>query len=210
MQSLSWFDFVTVAMVGLGIWVGRRRGMSGELLDLILWVAIVVLGALVAPGLGQWLSDVVTFSPATGYILAYLILAATLYVIAVMVRRWAGDKLVSGDLFGGLEYYLGMTAGVVHFLCILLAFLAVVHAPRITEDELNRKLKTQRDDLGEIYFPPFGQIQQSIFRDSITGRTVKQHLTIALLKPSGGHKSGRTDNIYRARERLVDDAAGVR
>ena len=35
LELLSWFDFVTVVMVALGVWIGRRRGMSIELLDMV-------------------------------------------------------------------------------------------------------------------------------------------------------------------------------
>ena len=208
---LSWFDFVTVVMVALGIWVGRRRGMSAELLDVLLWIAIVVVGALLTPSLGGWLGQTVGFAPATSYILGYLTLAGTLFLLFFLIRRGFGEKLLSSDTFGSMEYYLGMGAGAIRFLCILLATLAVLHAPKTSQEELDRKLRVQQDDLGSIYFPPLGQIQRTIFRDSITGRVVKEHLDAALLEPSrsAGTRS-RENNIYRARERLVDDASGVR
>jgi uncharacterized membrane protein required for colicin V production len=207
---LSWFDFVTVIMVALGIWVGRRRGMSSELLDMLLWLAIVVVGALVTPSVGGWIGRTVGFAPATSFILGYLSLAGALFFLVFLVRRGVGEKLISSDAFGSFEYYLGMGAGVIRFLCILLATLALLHAPRISQEELDRRIKVQKEDLGSIYFPPFGQIQRGIFEGSITGRTVKEHLSVALLTPkrSAGARSG--ENIYRARERLVDDAGALR
>jgi hypothetical protein len=169
------------------------------------------MNALLTPSLGGWLGQTVGFAPATSYILGYLTLAGTLFLLFFLIRRGFGEKLLSSDTFGSMEYYLGMGAGAIRFLCILLATLAVLHAPKTSQEELDRKLRVQQDDLGSIYFPPLGQIQRTIFQDSITGRVVKEHLDAALLEPSrsAGTRS-RENNIYRARERLVDDASGVR
>jgi len=109
-----------------------------------------------------------------------------------------------------MEYYLGMTAGAVRFMCMLLAVLAVLNGPRISQEELSRQLATQREDLGEIYFPPFGQIQKDIFKGSVTGRTAKQYLNAALVQPASTGRTGSGDNIFRSRERLVDEAGGLK
>ena len=47
-----------------------------------------------------------------------------------------GEKLVTNAVFGNLEYYLGMVAGVVRFACILLFGLALLNAPIVTDKEL--------------------------------------------------------------------------
>jgi hypothetical protein len=64
--------------------------------------------------------------------------------------------------------------------------------------------------LGSVYFPPLGQIQRAIFQGSITGRTVKEHLSAVLLEPQRSSGARNRESIFRARERLVDDAAGLR
>jgi uncharacterized membrane protein required for colicin V production len=207
---ISWFDFVTVIMLAAGIWVGRRRGMSAEILDLIIWLGVVILGALSNAAIGGWLHRNVQFSVGTSHVLAYLLVMSAVLFVGFAIRRVVGAKLVSADTFGKGEYYLGMTAGGVRFLCILLAAMAVLHGPRISQEELNRKLAAQRYDLGEIYFPPFGQIQNTIFKSSLTGRAVEKHLYAALINTDLNMASGPRDNIYRAREREVDEAAGLR
>jgi len=205
----SWFDFVTVIMVAAGIWVGRRRGMSAEILDLILWLGVVVLGGLSNATIGSWLTRNVGFSAGTGHVLAYLLVMGAVLFLGFAVRRWVGAKLVSADTFGSFEYYLGMAAGAIRFLCMLLAAMAILHGPYISQEELNKKIEAQRRSLGEIYFPPFGQIQNSIFKASLTGRMVEKHLYGALIStaPGGGKRPG--DNIYRSRERDVDEAGGL-
>lgn len=210
LELLSWFDFVTVVMVAMGIWVGRRRGMSAELLDMILWLSIVAVGGLLSPAVGNWIGGTTGLSPVASHVLAYLTLASGLFLIVFLLRRWAGEKLVSSDTFGRFEYYLGMGAGVIRFLCILLASLAILNAPKTSQEELDRKLRAQREDLGSVYFPPLGQIQREIFQGSITGRTAKVHLSAMLLQPERSSGGRNRESIFRARERLVDDAAGLR
>ena len=206
----NWFDIVALIVLGVGVWVGRRRGMSAELLDLLLWLAIVILAAQFNPHLGKWLAGAVGFSPTVSFILAYVLVAITLYFLIFLVRRWQGDKLVSGDAFGGFEYYLGMFGGMIHFLCILIAVMAVLHAPRVSDARLQSQLKSQREWAGSIYFPPFGQTQRSIFDGSITGRLISQHLSTLLINVDPDAGRAARDNIYRDRERLVDEAGGTR
>ena len=55
--SLSWVDVMVVALLGVGIWRGRKRGMSEELLDIVKWALIVVVaGFLYEPG-GRFLTS---------------------------------------------------------------------------------------------------------------------------------------------------------
>jgi hypothetical protein len=121
----------------------------------------------------------------------------------------SGEKLLGSDTFGGYEYYLGMVAGAVRFLCILLFILALLHAPQVSQAELDKQLRAQKENLGAIYVPPFGTIQRYILDGSITGRLVKQYLPAQLVcvDPSAG--SGRRgETIYRTREREVDEVIG--
>jgi uncharacterized membrane protein required for colicin V production len=42
---ISWFDFVVLVFVIVGILRGRKRGMSQELLDFFMWIGMVAAGA---------------------------------------------------------------------------------------------------------------------------------------------------------------------
>ena len=49
--SLSWVDLAVALLLGVGLWRGRKRGLSEELLDIIKWTLIVlVAGLLYEPG----------------------------------------------------------------------------------------------------------------------------------------------------------------
>jgi uncharacterized membrane protein required for colicin V production len=206
--AISWFDLFAVAMIGVGVFVGRKRGMSSELLDVLAWVAIVLGGAYLYPRLSQTLVSVTGLSQTTSHITSYLIIATLVFSLFLVIKRNFGEKLVSADFFGGFEYYLGMVAGAFRFLCIVVFILAVLHGPRVTDEQLNRQLAAQNESLGSIYFPPFGSIQRHIFRSSITGQTVEQHLQFALVTTDASFSSPQREGIGRRREREVNDVIG--
>jgi len=203
--SYNWFDLVAGAMLIIGFFVGRKRGMSLELLTLLQWVAIVFLGALACDPFGRMLADFSGLNPTLTYITAYLLTAIGIKIIFVLLRRMTGEKLVTKAVFGNMEYYLGMAAGVARFACILLFVLALLNARQITKQELEAQLKYQKDWAGSIYFPPFGVIQQTIFEESLTGRAVKQYMSAQLINVDPSAAGASTETIGRRREREVDE-----
>src|SRR5438046_5895575 len=96
--SYNWFDLVVLAMLIVGIVVGRKRGMSLELLSLLQWLVIVFVGAMVAGPFGKMLADLCGISPVVTYITAYLLTAIVIKVLFVVIRRMSGEKLLSGDV----------------------------------------------------------------------------------------------------------------
>jgi uncharacterized membrane protein required for colicin V production len=204
--SFNWFDLFVLVMLVVGIFVGRKRGMSMELLSVLQWLLIVFAGAMACGPLGKMLSDLSGMSPVLTYITAYLLAAIAIKIIFVMIRRMAGEKLVAGDVFGNFEYYLGMLAGLVRFACIVLFVMALLNAQQVSKAEIDAQLKAQREWAGSIYFPPFGVIQRGIFEDSFTGRAVKQYLSAQLINvdPAAGRGAAH-ESIGRRREREVND-----
>jgi len=201
----NWFDLVTLALLVVGFFVGRKRGMSLELLTVLQWIAIVFLGALACDPLGRMFADFSGLNPTLTYITAYLLTAIGIKILFVLIRRMTGEKLVGNTMFGNMEYYLGMGAGMVRFACILLFALALINAKHYTKAEIDAKLKHQQDWAGSIYFPPFGVIQQTIFEESLTGRAVKQFLSAQLINVDPAAAGGATETIGRRREREVDE-----
>jgi len=209
--SINWFDLATVAVVILGVMVGRKRGMSVELLAVVQWLLIIFVGAMAYDPLGRLLADVSGLGATVSFVTAYLLVAGGIKIAFVVLKRMTGEKLLGSDTFGGYEYYLGMVAGGVRFLCILLFALALLHAPQVSKAELDKQLRTQKDDLGEVYFPPFGSIRSYILDESFTGRLVQQYLPAQLIRVDSSAGSGRAgENIYRTREREVDEVIGPR
>jgi uncharacterized membrane protein required for colicin V production len=204
--GVNWFDLVALVMVAVGVFVGRKRGMSAELLDLVQWLLIIFVAAMASDPLGRALADITGFSPLSTFVMAYLLTAGVIKLLFVTIKRMAGEKLVGSDVFGGFEYYLGMAAGGIRFACITLFALALLNAKPVTDAQLAAQVKYQNDNLGSVYFPPFGSIQRSVFRDSFTGKLVKDYLSAQLINvdPAAGSGVSR-ENIGQARKREVDD-----
>jgi len=201
----NWFDLVAGAVLIVGFFVGRKRGMSLELLTVLQWLAIVFLGALACDPLGRMFADFSGLNPTLTYITAYLLTAIGIKILFVLIRRMTGEKLVGNTVFGNMEYYLGMGAGVVRFACILIFALALLNAKHYTKAEIEAKLKYQKDWAGSIYFPPLGEIQQTIFEDSLTGRAVKQFMSAQLINVDPSAAGAATETIGRRREREVEE-----
>jgi len=204
--SFNWFDLFVLVMLVVGVFVGRKRGMSMELLSVLQWLLIVFAGAMACGPLGKMLSDLSGMSPVLTYITAYLFAALVIKIVFVVIRRMAGEKLVAGDVFGNFEYYLGMVAGLVRFACIVLFVMALLNAQQVSKAEIDAQLKAQREWAGSIYFPPFGVIQRGIFEGSFTGRAVKQYLSAQLINVDSAAGRGVShESIGRTREREVNE-----
>ena len=200
----NWFDLLVVVFLGVGIMRGRKRGMSEELLDVLQWLCIVVVGALLYEPFGKAIASATNFSPFVSNITAYAAIAVLLKLAVSAFKRAVGEKLVHSDAFGNFEYYLGMAAGAVRFLCILLFSINFLHAKHISEAERAATAKMQADNFGSISFPTFSSLQQGIFHESATGPFLRKHLRAQLLEPVSGGGS-RGDTIGRRRERAVDE-----
>jgi uncharacterized membrane protein required for colicin V production len=202
--TLTWFDLMVLGLVAYGIFRGRKRGMSEELLDVFQWLCIVVLGALLYSPLGKSLAHFAGFPLLLSNILAYAFVAIVIKFSFAAVKRSVGEKLVHSDAFGRFEYYLGMLAGSVRCLCILIFALSFLHAKYISDGERAATARMQAENFGSISFPTMGSLQQTVFYESHAGKFIKKHLREQLIQPTvGGGPAG--ESIARRRERDVDD-----
>ena len=179
------FDLFLVAMLVVGIYQGRKRGMSGELLNMIKWLAILLVCALAYEPIGSLFGQTVSvFSTLTCYLIAYGGAAIVVLLLFVAVNRALGGKLTGSDLFGRAEYYLGMGSGLVRFACILLVALAVLNARHYTTQEVRAEEAFQNDVYGSHYFPTLYTVQSTVFEKSATGPWIRENLSFLLIKPT--------------------------
>jgi uncharacterized membrane protein required for colicin V production len=202
--NLSVFDLFFLVFLAIGILRGRKRGISEELLDLIQWIGVVVGAALAYPGIGGALITYAKFPTLLANLLGYIIAAATIVFLFKNLKRGIGEKLVQGDVFGRFEFYLGMVAGFVRFLCIAIFLLALLHAKYSTPQERERIAKLQRDNFGSISFPTFDEMQYSVFYKSASGNLIRTNFSLLLIRPVAPGPDRSANTIARRREAEVN------
>jgi uncharacterized membrane protein required for colicin V production len=204
---LNWFDFVVIVCVIVGIYRGRKRGMSEELLPLLMWLSIVIGAGMGYAPLSEWSSRYTHLSPLISNIAAYLLIMAVIKGIFVLIKRMAGEKLLGADLFGRTEYYLGMLSGVIRWLCMVIVGLALMQSRLVTDDELAKLIKQDKDIYGSTFFPRFGEVQRDIFKRSFTGPYATQYVGRYLIEPvSYNDPMKKRETIGgKAREREIED-----
>src|SRR5260221_5679333 len=161
--AFNWFDILVLVVLLLGIIRGRKRGISEELLEVLQWLLIVVVAALLYLPLGNMLADFTHMTLLASYIVSYLLVAFSIKLIFSMIKRMVGEKLVQADTFGGMEYYLGMLAGALRFLCVLIVALAILNSKFISKAERLAEKKMQSDNFGTINFPTLATLHEVVF-----------------------------------------------
>ena len=205
--QLGWFDFVVTALLVVGVLHGRRKGMTGELFDVFQWLLIVVGGSYAYTPVGAVIREYLPMDPMACSLTAYFLVAFLIKIAMTAVKHKIGERLIKSDLFGRMEFYLGMMGGAMRYACMLLMFMAVLNAKYISPGELARVAKMQKDNFGEITFPTLGSVQQDIFKKSLVGQLTKKHLSNQLIYAAGDkpkHESNR-EGIGKRRTKELED-----
>jgi uncharacterized membrane protein required for colicin V production len=208
MKIINWFDILVVLLLIVGIFHGRKRGMSLELLPLLQMLIIVVGGSLVYAPIGRKLAEWTngTMTLLVSFICAYLLVGIVTYMIFSNIKRAVGEKLVGGDIFGSMEYYFGMVAGMLRYACYILVGLALLHAKPIDYETEKAYRKTEKDNLGNITFPTYTSIQSAVFDKSEVGTLTRKHAAHLLISATAPNsKAKKSQPIAKKREQAIDD-----
>ena len=181
-MPFNWFDIAILLVLFLGLRSGRKHGMSEEIILVIKWLAIILVGGLGYAVVGDVISENSVFSHLSSYLMAYAVIALGITVTFLVIKKMANGKLVGSDVFGSGEYYLGMIAGVVRYTCILIFGLALLNAPLYTKQQIDADLKFQNDVYGSNFFPKLYTVQQDIFEKSFIGPHIHNELGFLLIK----------------------------
>lgn len=206
----NWFDILVLALLILGIVRGRKLGMSGELLPLLQWAAIVVVGAYAHDPLGRQIKGVLSISLGWSKLAAYLAIGLVIVTITGILRKKMGEKLVSQDLFGKGEFYLGMTAGMVHHALILVAALALLNSVSYTKAELEASRKKAVENLGSDFFgwAHPARIQRTAFRESVVGPRVTTYIGHLLISPNRPTHMAAAETLGEKTDRQLNEIMG--
>ena len=183
-MPFNWFDIVVCLMLFAGYKRGQARGMSQESFTVMKWLAIVILAAIGYEPLGLWISTMATLSKLTSFMIAYAAIAGVVALIFVFLTGSLGEKLKGSDAFGKSEFYLAKPAGMLRFLCIVLALLALLNARFYSTAEVNAMNKFQNDNYGSSFFPTLCSIQDGVFKDSFLGKQAKEYISFLFIKPT--------------------------
>jgi len=194
----NWFDVLVLVMLLVGWQRGRKRGMSEECISMFKWIAVIFAAALVYEPMALYLTTVVPMSKLVAYVLCYLLAAGLVAGLFLLIKRGIGGKMTGSDAFGRGEYYLGMPAGMVRFLCILIAGLALLNARKYQPQEVKAMQKFQMDNYGSEFFPTLQTAQAQVFEESFLGPHIKNHLSFLLITPT----QPEPKQIRRAERRL--------
>jgi uncharacterized membrane protein required for colicin V production len=193
--SLNGFDAVVVAVLGFGLFRGRRNGLSKELLPLLQWIVLVPVCGLGYQAVGGLLMKLANLDQFWSFILAYLALALVVFIVFLSLKRAFAEKLVKSDFFKGGEYYLGMVSGVVRYACVLVFLMALLNARFFAPEEIAAADAADKQNLGGglfagNYFPHLFTIQDWVFTQSFTGACVKKNLPMLLIVTNGQPGNG--------------------
>lgn len=179
------FDLALVVILGIGIYQGRKEGMSQGLIPLFRWLCIIFLCAVAYEPVGQFFNQSANlFSALACYVIAYVGMAIMVVLFFIGIKRALGGKLLGSDVFGSSEYYLGMGSGLVRYICIIIAFLALLNARLYSTAEIKAREKYVNDMYGKDYFPGLQILQSAVFEKSLTGPWIKDNLSFFLIKPT--------------------------
>jgi uncharacterized membrane protein required for colicin V production len=184
---VNWFDGLIVGLLIIGYFRGRKRGMSKELPLLLKWVSLVLVCGLCYQMAAQLLVNLASLSELPSCIFGYLLLALAVVLVFMFLKWLLFGRIAEKTLFGGGEYYLGMLSGMIRFVCMLLAVLALLNAPVYTAAEIkSHDAYVKRWFGGGLYngdyFPSLHTVQEQVFTKSFTGPYIKDYLGMLLIE----------------------------
>lgn len=205
-MNFNYVDIIVIVWLIIGLFRGRKRGMSQEFLPTLQWVAIVIVAGLFYSPFALLIHQQAQFEQLWSNIMAYVLIGFGVHLVYLWVRHLINEKLVGSDLFGRAEYYLGMIAGMVQFACILIAACALINSRLVTKSELAKTEKAQSDAFSDIRFPTFGSIQQEVLFKSYSGTFVENNLHPILIASVLPNAKGQT--LAHSREEMIDEIIG--
>jgi hypothetical protein len=187
-----------VIVLGVGFWRGRKRGMSREFLPVCMWLVLVAAAGFGNHLIGNFLLDQGVVQQTFGrsvdahtaaYLTGYLIIALLVALLFLIPKKYLKKKLEGSNAFGAGEYYLGICAGMIRWFCMLLAVLACLHAPTYSAADIqaekaykNRWYGGGMKDYSGDFIPPLYEVQDIVFKDSLTGPYIQSCLGGVLIQ----------------------------
>jgi uncharacterized membrane protein required for colicin V production len=208
-RKFNYFDVFAAVWLIIGLFRGRKRGMSQELLPLLQWIGILTVGGLLYFPFGDLVRHYTMFDRLWCNLTAYILIAFGVHLLYLWLKQLSAEKLSEKDFFGNGEFYLGMISGVVRFACMLLVVMALMNSRLVTAAELAKTEKFQKDNFSDIRFPTYGQVQRDVLFGSYTGDWVEHNLKPLLIASVGPpEKPKPSQTIAERSNKTLDDILG--
>ncbi len=183
---VNWFDAAVLLILALGLFRGRKNGMTKEILRVLQWLALVIVCGLFYETAGQALINIAAWDKPTSYVTGYLILAFLVWFVFVILKKIFVPRLTGSNIFGSAEYYLGMFSGMIRFACMAFFLLALLNAKVYTPAEIAAHQAYMKrwyggGLYGGDYIPDLHTVQENVFKKSFTGPYIKDYLGTLLI-----------------------------
>jgi hypothetical protein len=207
--AFNWVDLAVVLVLVFGFWHGRKRGMTKEFLPTIEWVLILFGAGFGHVFLADWFQQEGFvrkvfgnhFNERTAALMsAYLIILSVIFITFSILKRKYNPKLEGSNFFGGNEYYWGVAAGLVRYVCLILVALALLNGPYYSPNEIaaiqqyklnnyaaGGHVKGMENDTGD-FIPSVYEVQDTVFKNSFIGAFIKQDLSVLLINSTAAVK----------------------
>ncbi|HWD18881.1 MAG TPA: CvpA family protein [Verrucomicrobiae bacterium] len=208
--AFNYFDIFVVLWLIVGVILGRKHGMSQEILPMLQWIGIMVAAAFFYRPLAAVFRQNTSLDMLWCVIFSYVLIGLGVHFVFLWIKKAVGEKLVGSDLFGRAEFYLGMAGGAVRFACMLVCLLALMNARIISKEELARTAKVQNQNFEGVSFPTYGSIQQAVLFESFSGHAAKENLKpllIASVTPEAPRP--KTDTMAKKQEQQLNEILGA-
>jgi uncharacterized membrane protein required for colicin V production len=195
--AFNWFDVALVALLAIGFWRGRKRGMTKELLPTLQWLAILLAAGFGHVFLADWYQQQGLvkqffgnhYNERTAALMSgYLTITLVIFIVFTALKRKYNPKLEGSSFFGGNEYYWGVLAGLVRYVCLILVALALLNAPFYSAAEIaaskaynNKTYGGGMSGFSGDFIPSVYEVQDNIFKQSLLGPIIKQDLSMLLI-----------------------------
>ena len=141
-SKLTWADYLALAALLRGLYVGYKSGFFHELLRVAGYIVTLIVTMLFYEVIAQMLTLHTFLNLATARVIGSCALLVAVYVVVKIVRTVLVKLLKPGES-GAINRLLGMTVGGARLLVLLsFLFILVDHAPlkQLQEDVHKRSL----------------------------------------------------------------------
>jgi len=181
--SPNLFDALLLGLLGYGGYKGKQDGASGTWLSFIQWLCIALPGGLMGGLFGAGLRALFGAGPFWSQIIGYSLWILLVCCVFGYLYSKGKDEAIDGDKFGRLEYPLGVLAGVLKGLFILLTVMSFLNGRVYTSQVIEASRANQIKEFGTTLFPTVPMLHHMAFNTSFSGPRLKTAFGWALLQP---------------------------